>query len=229
MKIATWNLERPRQTKRPSEKNRLISERLRSVDADIWVLTETNSCIDLRPDYEPFASEELEPCEKCNYTRGENRSTVWVRRTFPAKRERVSDPLTSACVSVSTNRGDLVVYRTVIGPFGHPSLNVDEQIEDWRRVQADGRDVCIAGDFNIQFSRSDRFTDGSKVKVASCLKNLRLVNLTSGIDENIDHIVISSRRLTHSPHSETHLWNLEKERHVPKLSDHIGVAVQLKD
>jgi endonuclease/exonuclease/phosphatase family metal-dependent hydrolase len=143
-------------------------------------------------------------------------------------KEEVSDPLTSVCVKVKTTQGQMLVYATVIGIFGHPSQNVDEQIGDWRKVSKSGEvSICIAGDFNVQFSRLDHFTQASKDKIVACFSELGITNLTCGIAENIDHIAISDRFLENAPHSETHLWNLEKKHHVPQLSDHIGVSINL--
>ena len=54
MKIATWNLQRP--TKFGRKTNPII-ETLKSLNADILVLTETNDCIQLGTDYQVFNTE----------------------------------------------------------------------------------------------------------------------------------------------------------------------------
>jgi endonuclease/exonuclease/phosphatase family metal-dependent hydrolase len=229
MKIATWNLERPKQPKTFSRKNELILEKLKEINADILILTETNSCINPGDDFIGFRSEELVPCKECEYTTGENRATVWVKRTHSATKVEVSNAFTSACVSVNTEQGELIVYGTVVGILGHPSQNVDDQIDDWRRISESGsKGVCIAGDFNVQFNRLDNFTKTSKDKILACFLELGITNLTCGIAENIDHIAISNRFLESALHSETYIWNQEKKLHVPQLSDHIGVSVRLK-
>jgi exonuclease III len=226
MKIATWNLERP---KTSSRKNESILEKLKGIDADILILTETNKCIDLEPEYAGFPSKELMPSKVCAYTKGENRTTIWSKKKFRKTREiQTCDSSTSVCVGFQTENGELLVYGTVIGIVGHPSQNVDEQIDDWRRIVKSGAEsLCIAGDFNVQFSRLDNFTKKSKDKIIVCLSELSVTNLTCNIAENIDHIAVSNQFLKNAPHSETHLWNLEKKAHVPRLSDHIGVAVRL--
>ena len=43
MRIATWNLERPRLG--GWKKNPIICQQLDEIDADIWILTETNRVI----------------------------------------------------------------------------------------------------------------------------------------------------------------------------------------
>jgi exonuclease III len=226
MKIATWNLERPETF---SRKNESILEKLKEIDADILILTETNKCIDLEPEYAGFSSKELMPSEVCAYTKGENRTTIWSKKKYRKTREiETCDSSTSVCVGFQTERGELLVYGTVIGIAGHPSQNVDAQIDDWRRIgKLEAESLCIAGDFNVQFSRLDNFTMKSKEKIMVCFSELKVSNLTCNIAENIDHIAVSNRLLANAPHSETHIWNLEKKLHVPKLSDHIGVAVRL--
>jgi hypothetical protein len=229
MKIATWNLERPRQPKTVSRKNELILEKLKEINADILILTETNSCINPGIDYAGFRSEELKPCKEYGYTTGENRATVWIKRTHSATKVKVSNAFTSVCVSVKTEQGELLIYGTVVGILGHPSQNVDEQIDDWRRISESGaKSACITGDFNVQFGRLDNFTQKSKDKIVACFSELGITNLTCGIAENIDHIAISNRFLLNAPHADTHIWNQEKKLHVPKLSDHIGVSVLLE-
>jgi exonuclease III len=56
VKIATWNIERPR-VRKVSMKNDVILKKLREENPDILILTETNSCIDLGPGYDGFPSE----------------------------------------------------------------------------------------------------------------------------------------------------------------------------
>ncbi len=228
IKIATWNLERPKGPKGLSRKNARILQKLKEIKADILILTETNCCIDLGTGYIEFRSEELRSSKECEYTVGENRSTVWVKKTHAATKVAVSDPSTSVCVSVETQQGEILVYGTIIGILGHPSQNVDQQIEDWRRISESGtKSVCIAGDLNVQFNRLDNFTTKSKDKIIACLSDLEITNLTSGIAENIDHIAVSNAFLARAPHTETHVWNQERKLHVPRLSDHIGISVQL--
>ena len=54
MKIAIWNLERPTIN---GHKTPAILQCLQNIDADIFVLTVTNKCIDLGNDYEDYQTE----------------------------------------------------------------------------------------------------------------------------------------------------------------------------
>ena len=50
MRMASWNIERPRIDKRP-DKNLFIIELIKEINPDILFLTETNSIIDFSSDY----------------------------------------------------------------------------------------------------------------------------------------------------------------------------------
>jgi hypothetical protein len=53
LKIATWNLDRPNRS--TELKNKRILDALKKIGADIWILTETNSCICPGEEYIPFS------------------------------------------------------------------------------------------------------------------------------------------------------------------------------
>ena len=72
MRVATWNLERPK--RKGYEKNQARLEKLVEINADIWILTETNEAIDLQG-YEAARSIPVD-----NYhCSGENFSTIHSR------------------------------------------------------------------------------------------------------------------------------------------------------
>jgi transposase-like protein len=78
LKIATWNLDRPRKSSRI--KSQKILEQLREVNADILVLTETNSSINPGEEYQSFATKPLVQVSQrdgVQYAEGENRVTIW--------------------------------------------------------------------------------------------------------------------------------------------------------
>lgn len=43
LRIATWNIERPKLN--GWKRNPKIAEKIREIDADVWILTETNAAI----------------------------------------------------------------------------------------------------------------------------------------------------------------------------------------
>ncbi len=221
MKIATWNVERPNGSSQT--RNAKVVGTLKEVDADILILTETNSIIHPGEAYTPFATGSLVLLNEPYYKEGENRTTIWSK--YPANRYMETyDGMTSICVGIKTPTGDLNVYGTVIGIHGNRRESFDadlnKQIADWKRICGIGN-ICIAGDFNISFGDNYYYTKDGRQKINSSFNELKVENLTQNIPENIDHIAISSSYLK-SLKQATHVWNEDK-----KLSDHIGVCVTL--
>jgi len=120
MRIATWNIERPK----PQEMEKLnaIHERIRLIDADLWILTETNACVSPGPDYRRLQSTPINyPQYPKYYSAGENRTTIWSR--FPIRRLiETHDPETAVCAEVEHAGGLVLIYGTII-PYD-PQLRV---------------------------------------------------------------------------------------------------------
>src|ERR1019366_7779066 len=118
LKIATWNLGRP--NPRTKDKNDSILKTLLDADADVVVLTETNSCIDLSDKYFSFPSTCLYQSlsvGKEQYEQGENRVTIWSK--FPGQRRiDMCNSHSAVCAQVKTDWGEFNVYGTVIGIYG---------------------------------------------------------------------------------------------------------------
>jgi len=221
MKIATWNLERPNDSSK--SRNTKIIESLNEVDADILILTETNTIINPGSAYTPFATTSLKLLNQPYYKKGVNRTTIWSK--YPATRfSETYDGFTSICIGIKTPFGDLNVYGTIIGIHGNrrESFNkdLDKQIVDWRRFSQIGN-ICVAGDFNISFGDNYYYTKEGRQKINSTFEELKIENLTQHIPENIDHIAISSSFIK-SKTLKTYVWNENKI-----LSDHIGVCLTL--
>ncbi|HFG0566909.1 TPA: hypothetical protein ACGFUW_002699, partial [Flavobacterium psychrophilum] len=78
MKIVNWNVERLQKNK-----NEEIKSKLYEFGADIIVLTETSSILNLREIYNCVATETLtENYDNVNYKVGENRTTIWTKYNF---------------------------------------------------------------------------------------------------------------------------------------------------
>jgi endonuclease/exonuclease/phosphatase family metal-dependent hydrolase len=222
MKIATWNIERPDTSSK--ERNSQIIQALKEVNADILILTETNSLISPGEQYTPYSSEPLPNLkDSIAYKSGENRTTIWSKYRAITRIE-TSDSSTSVCVSVETPLGELNIYGTVIGVLGNREKSflpdLKSQILDWGRICGSG-DTCIAGDFNITFSDNYYFTKDGRAQILDCFAHLKIDNLTSSLSENIDHIAISESFLKTTKYT-TQIWNQDKH-----LSDHKGVCVSL--
>jgi hypothetical protein len=208
LKIATWNLDRPKTSAKLQ--NDLFLETLRSVDADILVLTETSSCIDLSEKYVPFPSASLFQSLSVGgeeYEQGENRVTVWTKLSGQ-RRVDMCNSHSAVCVQVVTSWGErLNIYGTVIGIYGKnrgryesPTLSLsdfertlDVQLADWERLAESGESLCIAGDFNLSLVGNYYATEVHRRRVLDCFQKLNIVVPTKELTESVDHIAIASR------------------------------------
>jgi len=219
MKIATWNLERP---KINGKKSSAIIENLKEINADVFVLTETDTFIEIGNEYSVQHSDK----DKQDYFgEGERRVSIFskypilkILETFRAD--------TSLCVSLDTPKGELIIYGTVIGNRGNKGHNfkedLEEQLLDFSKLSVD-KNFCIAGDFNISFSDSYYTIKKSRDKLKTTFENIGLEILTTDLPENIDHIVLTKKFIGTSK-SKKGCWNKDK-----KLSDHKGVWIELID
>jgi endonuclease/exonuclease/phosphatase family metal-dependent hydrolase len=119
----------------------------------------------------------------------------------------------------------LDVYGTIIGVFGgygeRFKIDLENQLLDFEKLYTENS-FCIAGDFNITFSGITYPSHDARNKMNSIFEKLKLENLTSEIENNADHIVLSRHFLSGKKH-KTKIWNEDK-----KLSDHIGVCLTLE-
>ena len=219
MKIATWNVERLKH-KASLEKLKADCEQ---IGADILVLTETDQR--LRPDFKYcYETPLLAAIQPDLYAPTENRVSIYTN--YPCVRQHETyDAATSLCVELETERGNLLVYGTIIGIYGnrHPSFMVDlrRQADDVSRLSRLGDGFCICGDFNCSFADNYYFTKlGRSIILETCEQNdIRL--LTGSVPECIDHIAVSAEFVGNSS-VYIEEWNLDK-----CLSDHKGIAVTL--
>ena len=219
MKIATWNVER---LKHKDKVNQIIAE-CEKIKADILVLTETESRI--HPDYQNCFQTPLPAnMQSSIYMSTENRVSIFTN--YPCIcQHQTYDINTSICVELDTEYGNLLVYGTIIGIFGnrHRSfqLDLEKQTADFRRLVADGRNLCVCGDYNLSFSDNFYFTTSGRLGIIKSFEENNIRLLTSEQSECIDHVAISTDFVGNSRiHIEE--WNLDK-----KLSDHKGISVEL--
>jgi endonuclease/exonuclease/phosphatase family metal-dependent hydrolase len=217
MKIATWNVERLKKKGNLGE----VTAALKQLKADLVVLTETTSAIDLSNDYQhSLASDPPSSSEKVLYRPGENRATIWSK--YPLSQIATYDSTTSICAGVQTPQGALYVYGTIVGILGNREesflMDLKKQMADWERISQLGG-ICVVGDFNTTFSDAYYFTEEGRALISDCFAKLEIINLTSTIPKNIDHVAISKQFLK-ATETKTETWNCDK-----KLSDHVGVCV----
>lgn len=177
LRIATWNLERPKMNGIAKNSRRL--EKIREIDADLWVLTETSSAITL-DGYQSLAS----GSESGYHSTGENFVTIWSR--WPIRRRLPTfDSTLTVCAEVDSPVGPMIVFGTIItyandvGPNGtarrweEHRKSIAYHTADWHRLRKEFPDhlFCVAGDFNQSRDGSGWYEDLQSVKM-----------LTSGLD-----------------------------------------------
>lgn len=219
MKIATWNIERLKHKRELAG----IMRSCEKIQADILVLTETDE--QAHPDFTYcYQTPELSEIQPDYYNLTENRVSIFTR--YKSVRQlQTYDKYTALCVELETERGNLLVYGTIIGIYGNrnPNFAVDlaKQIEDIWRLSALGN-VCILGDYNLSFSDNYYYTKQGRADVLQCFSESKIVLLTKDCPECIDHIAISES-FVRGATVRIDEWNYDKA-----LSDHKGIVVSLE-
>lgn len=239
-RIATWNLERPCQ--KGWEKNQRRLNQIHAIDADVWVLTETNKAIELQG-YEFVASS---ACPWERYEAGENLVTIWSRWKVLQPIETF-DSLWTICAEVDSPFGAMLIYGTVI-PYANYEGNsgtakrweeqrrsIQQHHEDWLRLQQKYPHhlICVAGDFNQSRDQSGWYEDKQSVDMlTAALQDLSLVCVTQdnfqkkGLSRStVDHICLPASLESHVV--EVGFWE-GKTLENAKMSDHNGIFVDLE-
>jgi len=219
MRIATWNIQRLEK-----RKNQLILDKLVDINADILVLTETNSIIQPEPYH--CISTELLPTnfDQVKYRAGENRVSILTRYKIITRHETF-DRFTTVCADIETPFGPLTVYGSIIGVFGNRQPRFDNdlygQLADFERIFP-GRKVCFAGDLNVTFSGHPWPSRKARQTLMDAFEKFGLTNTTATIPDTVDHVVLSKDFLKNKQ-VEIETWNEDK-----KLSDHVGHVVSFE-
>lgn len=216
MYIATWNIERLKHASRLEQIQEVIYEQ----EAPILVLTEADTRLEL-PGYDHIVA--TDPLPQPEYKATERRVIIYT--VFPVLGHlETYDPQTACCALIETPRGIIAFYGTIVGIHGNrrPSFTEDlkQQVKDWKRISAT-YPLCIIGDLNMSFSDNYYFTKEGRRAMKTAFTKCNLFNVTEGLKENIDHIVVS--RSIESMDDDFPMcdsWNDDKT-----LSDHIGVRM----
>ena len=219
MKILTWNIERPK------NENQLILDKLAEYNADIVILTETNVIINPGKEYISIASKTLtKGYAGINYQAGENRTTIWTKYKTSAQ-HKTYDNYTSVCAQIETPHGPLNVYATIIGVFGglgeRFKSDLKNQLSDFEKLSSKNPH-CIVGDLNVTFSGRVYPSHDARNKLNNAFEKLKLTNLTSEIENNVEHIVLS-KDFIQNKKVTIETWNHDKI-----VSDHIGICLTIE-
>lgn len=224
MKIINFNIERLLIL----SKLKPVIELIKSYDADIIVLTETNSTlIDLGENYFAQHSKTLaKNQDNVNFYReGENRVSIYSK--YPIKRRiQTTDEFTSLAVELETTFGKLIVYGTIVGIFGY-SRDKDRFVKDFNEQESDfneifaNKNVCLVGDLNISLSGWIYPSKEYRENLNNIINQFDLDKSTGNLDDNIDHIFIS-KKFINKREIKIEPFNVDK-----KLSDHIGICLKV--
>lgn len=244
MRIATWNVERPKPNgwKIPPVQLR----RMAAVNADVWVLTETH--VDHQPTEEHVHRAFCPP-----YADRRPSTEVWTAIWSRWPLQELSDPAPhrrgTVTARVETPSGPLIVYGTVIPWANEPRFDdgrrarmweaheaeIVRQGNEWQRIRTSYPDlpVIVAGDFNQDRDGSGWYGKAAaRLALTSALQAADLACVTeqdavaSGLlrtDHLVDHICVSAElteRVT------VRCWDRIDDTG-QRLSDHPTVAIDV--
>lgn len=220
MKIANWNIERLKHKAKLNSITNLLEE----LNADILVLTETDSRVQLSNYKFCFSTPNLIEIAPDYYLPTENRVSIYTNFELVRIFETY-DKYTALCVELKTELGNLIVYGTIIGIYGNRHENfktaLSKQLIEFDRLSAESN-FCVIGDYNISFSDNYYFTSFGRDELKKSFSKNAITILTKDRTECIDHIAISENFLV-DIETEIDEWNYDK-----KLSDHKGIWVDFK-
>ena len=238
MKIATWNLDRPWKNGRRGRAD-LQGERIRSVGANIWVLTETWSEIVL-PGYQGVST----PSSLGTYDASESAVAIWVPEAWGVRTLEVTTATLCVEVLPPDAESPLLVYGTIITWHGDPGgknwvkhlEEVDRQTTDWVRLHRDypSHRLIVAGDFNMTLNSDKGYghQDGRRMVCERlplagmrCVTAIDIRDAAHGALErdNIDHICIDQRMSVVA--GPCTFSGITKD--AQRMSDHNGMVVEV--
>ncbi len=224
MKIATWNVERLKHRKSLVE----IITACECSQADILILTENDEAI--KPKYQNCCHTPTPPPlmlqgydTPITYASTEHRVSIYTNYKI-ACQHTTFDQYTSLCLELETEKGNLLVYGTIMGIVGnrHPFFEADliRQTGDFRRFTDAGHSLCICGDYNCSFSDNYYFTKSGRHRITDTFSECGIDLITAKQPSCIDHIAISKQFIGDSL-VQISEWNFDKS-----LSDHKGISIQ---
>ena len=235
MRIATWNLDRP-----PVGGARVsaLIARIASINADVWVLTETRLALSPGPSFR-LASSSKTASDLCPHERW---TSIWVRDELETCSIDTCDAERTACARIlSGDRKKLLVYGSVLPWRGDPRKSftaaVHEQEADWRDIMNSepDADFCLLGDLNQDLLPTGHYygsKDGRRA-LRDSLSRAGLTCLTGGANDplarpgnclaGIDHICVSGTPVLKAP---PQVWPPPGQLD-QRLTDHYGVVVTL--
>ena len=218
MRIATWNVERLKHHAKADQMRKAIE----AAHADILVLTESDRRFIPTFPYE-YHSPMLREIKPGYYRETENRVSIYSR--FPVIKEyKTYDRYTAVCAELRTDKGNFLVYGTIMGIFGNREAtfkpDLEMQMKDIRKLAAEGYNICVIGDYNLSFVDNYYYTKYGRNLVQQTFLDCGIDILTQDVPECIDHIAVTKGFACEKVHIIE--WNTDKT-----LSDHKGIVVEI--
>jgi hypothetical protein len=242
MRIATWNL----QSDEPlhQEREALFHQEMDTVDADVWVLTETWEHFSPGEGYrlaaESSLADDLTPIDR-------RWAAIWVKSIFVTERQVVQgQPDRMACAQIKKlGQRDVVVIGTVLPWHFDPRWLYPAgfcaafaiQIAEWGRLWGTPRTsgFVVAGDFNQSLPLSEgRGSKKGEIALNDALQTHGLRCLTEGTNPlsgipRIDHICVSQSNLQPLLTPPTATWPIPCIRGRPITNEyHCGEYADLE-
>lgn len=243
LRLATWNLDEASTTNKTRASHQI--EKIREIDADILVLTETSDLIDLSE----FGYDHKSNKIKNAY--GKYCASIWSKHEI-RKRIQTYDEETAVCCEITLpNNKNIMTYGTIItylsdkGPSGISKFAEEHYKEilnhgrDWENIiKSESPEIfCVAGDFNQPRDGSNWYSahSANKKGVEELTLQLDKLNLECLTDHdftasgqlqgrhNVDHICVTKNSI--QPH-RVGVWQGTYGNN-KKLSDHNGVYVDI--
>lgn len=239
MRLATWNVERL-----PSRPRRArVLEAIAAVDADVWVLTETDDRLSPGPDFAVVASG---PPDRPGR---DDERWVTIASRFPiVPVGPLSDPARSAAALVRPpGRTPLVVFGGVLpwrgsawrgsGGVAAYLAALEAQRDDWGRLQGEHPDaeLVVAGDLNQDLSdRHYYWSAAAKEALREALASVGLVALTADPGDPVRAVAPARASIDHLCVPAGSVWAAARCSVWPAapapdrtMSDHYGVVADI--
>jgi endonuclease/exonuclease/phosphatase family metal-dependent hydrolase len=252
IKIANWNVERPLHGRK---KTILTRQKISAIAADVFVLTETSSALDLSDEF-PYSAASI------SFDRTPDEQWVRIWSKFEISESICTfDNRRTACALIQLPETEVLIYGTIIpyhmagvsgeryGNLGYKAWQYHEediyrQANDWERISnLYNKPIFVIGDFN-QSRNGNKGYGTRKVRsvLTEQLERLQLICLTEVdfsqrylnpdprkgfVKSTIDHICVSKDFLKSCTEIELGAWDHFTEDGT-YMSDHHGVYVSFE-
>ena len=210
-----------------------VEQVLNTDDFDILVVTEA---VELGLPVFPYVYKtrplpiegDYEGMDYGKYLKGKVPYRTIIYSKYPAVRSfDVTDDHTSVCRQFETDKGSYTIYATIVGTQYNRKPWVDVELEncvnDCKRIYAETKDLCLVGDLNTSFNSSEglQISKDATEKLQQLFEHCRFYLGVAGIRNCIDHICIPIDRA--DQYEVMPYVFVEKD----VVSDHLGVGFEI--